>query len=159
MREETSAITPRFGSTAPVSSTVTSCENGYSLSLTTKGALITFSRWRSPQSPALPSLAFPTSDVDRGESVCCPGSAAKSGGDQESTQTRPCNKFCKKMIEFRRNICGPSHKQSPNIIRPLAFFNLYVSLECNRRRGSPMSVSSPLVSLVSPNRGRARDGL
>ena len=39
--------TPRFGSTAPVSSTMTSSENGYTLSLTTKGALIILSRWRS----------------------------------------------------------------------------------------------------------------
>ena len=42
MREETFAITPRFPSTAPVLSTMTSSENGYSLSLTTKGQ-------RSPQ--------------------------------------------------------------------------------------------------------------
>ena len=46
MREETLAMIPRFGSTAPISSTMTSLEKGYSLSLTTNGALIIFSRCR-----------------------------------------------------------------------------------------------------------------
>ena len=63
------------------------------------------------------------------------------------------------MTEFCRKICGPSHKTLPNITSPQAFFILYVLLERNRSRGSPMSLSSPLVSLVSPNRGKARDGL
>ena len=63
------------------------------------------------------------------------------------------------MTGFCRNICGPSHKKLPNITRPQLFFILYVLLERNRRRGSPMSLSSPLVSLVSPNRGLTRDGL
>ena len=56
MREETFAITPRFGYTAPVSS-MTSSEKGYSLSLTTKGALIIFSRWRSTSAE---HMAFPS---------------------------------------------------------------------------------------------------
>ena len=59
MRDETLAFTPRFGSTAPVSSTMTSSENGCSLSLTTKGALMIFSRWRSTSAGLItfPSLS------------------------------------------------------------------------------------------------------
>ena len=60
------------------------------------GALLLLDSWRSPHSPAFPSLASPTSDVGRAESVCCPGSAAKLRGDNESTQTRPCDKICNK---------------------------------------------------------------
>ena len=60
------------------------------------GAVLLLDSWRFPHSPALPSLASPTSDVDRAESVCCPGSAAKSRGDHESAQTRPCDKLCNK---------------------------------------------------------------
>ena len=63
------------------------------------------------------------------------------------------------MIGFCRNVCGPSHKELPNITGPQAFFILYVFLERKRCRGSPISLSLPLVSLVSPNRERARDGL
>ena len=43
---------------------------------------------------------------------------------------------------------GPTLLQKPN-----------QQLDGNRRRGSPKSLSSPLVSLVSPNRGTTRDGL
>ena len=52
--------------------------------------------WRSPHNPALPSLASPTSNADRAESVCCPESAASSRGDYESAPIRPCDKFCNK---------------------------------------------------------------
>ena len=38
----------------------------------------------------------PTANVDRAESVCCPGSAAKSRDDHESAQKRPCDNFCSK---------------------------------------------------------------
>ena len=64
-----------------------------------------------------------------------------------------------KVAGFCRNISGPSHKESPNITRLQAFFILCVFLERNRRRGSPISLSSALVLLVSPNRGRAWEGL
>ena len=57
------------------------------------GALLVVDSWHSPHNPALPSLVSPTSDVGRGDSVCCPGSAAKFRGDHESAQTRPCNNF------------------------------------------------------------------
>ena len=60
------------------------------------GALLLLGSWCSPHSPALPSLASPTSDVDRAESVCCLGSAAESCVGHESAQTRPCDKFCNK---------------------------------------------------------------
>ena len=60
------------------------------------GALLLLDSWNSPHSPALPGLASPTSNVDRAESVCCPGSAAKSRGDLEGAPTHPCDKFCNK---------------------------------------------------------------
>ena len=60
------------------------------------GALPLLDSWRFPHSQALPSLASPTANVDRAESVCCPGSAAKSRDDHESAQKRPCDKFCSK---------------------------------------------------------------
>ena len=63
------------------------------------------------------------------------------------------------MTGFGRNICGPSKKNRPTSLVPQALFILYDFLERNRRRGSPALLSSPLVSVVSPNRGRARDGL
>ena len=68
-------------------------------------------------------------------------------------------KTAKKLAGFNSNICGPSHKELPNITGPQAFFILRVFLERNRRLGSPMSLSSRLVSLVLPNRGKAREGL
>ena len=64
--------------------------------LSPASALLLLDSWRSPHSPALPSLASPTSDYDRAENVCCPGSAAKPRGDHESAQTRPCDKLCNK---------------------------------------------------------------
>ena len=60
-----------------------------------------------------------------------------------------------KMTGFCRNISGPSHKESPNITHPPSFLHLVRFLG----RGSPTSLSSPLVSVVSPNWGRAREGL
>ena len=54
---------------------------------------------------------------------------------------------------------GPVTKKCPTSVVPQALFILYVFLERTRRRGSPASLSSPLVSKVSPNRGRARDAL
>ena len=54
---------------------------------------------------------------------------------------------------------GPVTKNRPTSLVPQGFFMLYVFLERNLRRGSAASLSSPLVSVVSPNRGRARDGL
>ena len=85
------------------------------------GALLLLDSWCSPHSPALPNLASPTSTVDRAENVGCPGSAAKSLGDHESAPTRPCDKFCKKMTGFCRNICGSQsqrisqHHSSPKL--------------------------------------------
>ena len=104
MREETFAITPRFGSIAPVSSTLMYSENGYSLSFTTKGALMIFSRWRStsaglmmfPSYSSTSQLGISNRKRWSRESVCCPGSTAKSRGDHESAPTRPCGKFCNK---------------------------------------------------------------
>ena len=80
---------------------MTSSENGYSLSLTTKkpslsspfSALLLLDSWLSPHNPAVPSLVPTNSDVGRGENVCCPGSAAKFRGDHESAKTRPCDKL------------------------------------------------------------------
>ena len=93
-REETFSMTPRFGSTTTTTTTTTMpfSQVGYSLFLTTKGDFITFpdfallklDSWYSPHNPAILSLASPTSDVGRGEKVCCPGSTAKLSGDQES---------------------------------------------------------------------------
>ena len=60
------------------------------------GALPLLDSWRSPHSQALPSLLSPTSNVGRAESVCCPGSAAKSHGDHELALTRPYDKFCRR---------------------------------------------------------------
>ena len=60
------------------------------------GALLLLDSWRSPRSPERPSLASPTSNAGHAESVCCPGSAARSRGDHEAAQIRPCDKFCKK---------------------------------------------------------------
>ena len=167
MREETFAITPRFRSNEPVSSTMTSSENGYTLSPTTKGALIIFppgallllDSWHSRHNPALPSLASPTSGAGRTESVCCPRSAAKLRGDHESAQTRPCDKFCNKNDWVLSQHLWPQSvtKNHTTFLVPQAFFVLYVFLERNRHRGSPMLLSSPPVSLVSANRERARD--
>ena len=119
-------------------------------------ALLLLRSWCSPHSPALPSLASPTSNVDRAESVYCPGSAAKSRGDHESAPTRPCDKFCSKndsvmlQHQWAQSQRMAQHQSFPKL--------LYVFFERNRRRGSPISLSSPLVSVVSPNRGRAREG-
>ena len=123
------------------------------------GALLLLDSGRSPHSQALPNLASPTSDVGLTESVRCPGSAAKSRGDHFSAQSRPCGKFCKKRLGFVATSVGPLTKNCPTSLVPQAFFILYVFLERNRRWGSPISLPLPLVSLVSPNRGRARDGL
>ena len=60
------------------------------------GSLLLLGLWCSPHSPALPSLASPTSTAGREVSVCCPGIAAKSRGDHESAPTRPCYKLCSK---------------------------------------------------------------
>ena len=65
----------------------------------------------------------------------------------------------KKRLGFVATSVGPVTKNRPTSIAPQALFILYVFFEHNRRRGSPISLSSPLVSLVSPNRGRAPDGL
>ena len=54
---------------------------------------------------------------------------------------------------------GPVTKNRPTSPVPQARFILYVFFERNLRRGSPASLSSPLVSVVSPNRGITRDGL
>ena len=54
---------------------------------------------------------------------------------------------------------APVTKNCPTSLVPQALFILYVFLERNLRRGSPASLSSPLVSEVSTNRGKARDGL
>ena len=88
MREETLANIPRLVSTAPVSSTMTTSGKGYSLSLTTKGALIFLSRCCSTSTRlmAFPSLASPTSDVGRMENTCCHGGVAKIRGDHDSVQ-------------------------------------------------------------------------
>ena len=51
---------------------------------------------------------------------------------------------------------GPITKNRPTSLVPQALFILYVFLERNLRRDSPASLLSPLVSLVSPNRGRAQ---
>ena len=60
------------------------------------GALLLLDSWRFSFSPELPSLASPSPDAGHAESVCCPGSAAKSGDDHESAQTCPCDKLCNK---------------------------------------------------------------
>ena len=125
MREETFAITARFGSTAPVSSTRTSSENGYSLSLTTKGALtiipagalLLLDSWHSPRNPALRSPVSPISDAGCAESVCCPGSAAKFRDDHESAQTRPWDKFWNRM-GFVATSVGPVTKNCPITLAP-----------------------------------------
>ena len=60
---------------------------------------------------------------------------------------------------FCRNICVHSHKKLPNITGLPFFFILNVLLYRNRRRGLPLSQSSPLVTLVLPNRGTPRNDL
>ena len=64
-----------------------------------------------------------------------------------------------KMTGFCCNICGPRHKESHNTTTPQALFILYIFFERNLRGGSPISLSLPLVSVVTPNCGRVRDGL
>ena len=54
---------------------------------------------------------------------------------------------------------GPVTKNRPISLVLQALFILYVFSERDLRRGSPISLSSPLVSAVSPNRGRGRHGL
>ena len=83
-------ITPRFRSTAPVSSTMKP-----SLSSPVV-ALLRLDSWHSPHNQALSSLLSPTSDVGRRETVCCLESAAKVRGNLESAQTRPCDKYGKR---------------------------------------------------------------
>ena len=118
------------------------------------GTLPLLDSWHSPRNPALPSLASPISSVGRAESVCCPGSAANFRGDHESVQTCPCDNFYNSNDwVLPNNFCGPSHKELPNTASPQTFFILYVFSERNPRRGSPMLIWSPIVSLVSPNRG------
>ena len=55
------------------------------------------------------------------------------------------------MAGFCRNIRGPSHKKLPNITSYSAFFILYVVSDRNRRRGSPMLLSLPLLRLSIPD--------
>ena len=123
------------------------------------GVLLLLDSWPSPHNPALPSLASPISNVGRAESVCCPRRVAKFRDDHESAQTRPCDKFCGRHDWVFSQHLWASHKELPNTTNPHTFFILYVFLERNRRRGSPMSLSLPLVSLVLPNRGQEWDGL
>ena len=65
----------------------------------------------------------------------------------------------KKWLGFVATSVGPVTKNRPASLVPKTFFILYVFLERNLRGVSPASLSSALVSVVSPNRGRARDGL
>ena len=99
MREETLAMIPRLGSTAPVSSTLTSSGERYSRpkqpSLSSPAVTILLQdSWHPPQSPTLPSLASPTSNFGRVEKTCCPVRVAKFRGDHESEQRRPYDKYC-----------------------------------------------------------------
>ena len=121
------------------------------------GALLLLDSWRSPHSPALHSLASPTSDVDRSESVCCPGNAAKSRGDHESAQTLPCDKFCNKndlvlshyLWDQLQRIA--QHHSSP-ILSSFCMFSRKVTVAGAHLR------HSCVTSLVSPNQGRERVG-
>ena len=84
------------------------------------GALLLLDSWRSPQnSPALPSLASPTSDVGCSKSVCCSESAVKYRGDHESAQTRPCDKFYNKNDwVFVATSVSPVTKKRPTSLAP-----------------------------------------
>ena len=167
MGEEIFAIHPSFGSTAPVSSTMKSSQKRYSLSLTPKEPSLSCSAvtpvlhnsWHSSHNLTFLSLGSPTSNVGRGENVCCPGSVAKIRGGHESTQTHPYDKCSKKVTGFCPKICRPSHKKLPNLTGAQTFFILYVLLDHILRRGPLMLLSLLLVSMVLPNRGAARNGL
>ena len=116
--------------------------------------------WHFPHNPTLPSLASPTSDVGQGENVCSPEVSQNLVVTMSQHRDVFATNTAIEMAGFCRNICRPSQKKLPNIIAPpQVFFILYVLLDRNRRRGSPMLLSSLLVSLVSPNRETARDGL
>ena len=65
----------------------------------------------------------------------------------------------KKWLGFIATSAGPVTKNCPTSVASQVFFIFYVLSDRDRGRGSRMSLSSPLVSLVSPNRGIARDGL
>ena len=129
MGEETYAITPRFVSTAPVSSTMTSSENGYSLSLTTKRALIILSRWR-PTSAGLPLIVqhFSAWRLQLQTLVARKVFAALKVPQNlvvimsQHRHLLATNSPIK-MTGFCCNICGPSHKGSPNITRPPCFLH------------------------------------
>ena len=79
-----------------------SSDKGYSLSLTTKGTFMTFSRCRfksarliafpSYSRKAPPSLATPNSNVDCLANAYCPGIVAKSHGAHEWKQGCPYDK-------------------------------------------------------------------
>ena len=114
---------------------MTSLEKECSLSLKSKGAIIIVCRCHStsaglkhsPHNPTLRSLAAPTSEVGRAESVCCPGSAAKSRGGHESAQTCPCDKFCNKIDwALSQHLCAQSqrtaqHHSSPKLSSSCTF--------------------------------------
>ena len=65
----------------------------------------------------------------------------------------------KKWLGFVATSVGPVTKNRQTSLVPQALFILNVFLERNRRRGSPKLLSSALVSVVSPNWGRTREGL
>ena len=142
MREETLAIIPRLGATAPMSSTMTSSEKGYALSLTSKGALFILSlllqdSWHSPHSPTIPSLASPTSNVGCVEKLAALEVSQNfvvtmSQNDDVFTTNAATN-----MALFCRNICDPSHKKrtkitgTPRLLHFISSFELHLSPEYN----------------------------
>ena len=143
MTEEILTIIPRLGSTATVSLSMTFSEKVYSLSFTTKEALINLpavalllqDSWHSPQSPTLLSLASPTSNFGRVQIACCLGSVAKLLGDHESEQRRPYDKYGIKMTGLCRKICGPSQKKLPNITGPPRLLHVISALAPHSPQG------------------------
>ena len=101
MREETFAITPRFGSTEPVSSTMTSAENGGSLSQRSPHFFLPLSLyfcWTHGIPLILqhvPAWCLQPQTFVAGKILL--GSAAKIRGDHESAQTHPCQKFANRI--------------------------------------------------------------
>ena len=125
MPDETLAITPRFGSTAPVLSTMTSSANGYSLSLTTKGAIMMLSCWRSTSAGLMTYVPLIVKHFSawrfQPQTLIARKVFASLKVPRNLMLTMSKHRHVLattsaiKMTGFCRNIYGPSHKELSNI--------------------------------------------
>ena len=124
MGEETFAIIPRFGSSAPVSSIMTSSEKGYSLSFTTQGCPL----YLFPLSPhfcrthGIPFIIqhFPAWGLLLQTLVAWEMLASLEVSQNFEVTTSHhrdvlATNTAVEMARVSRNIFGPSHKKLPNI--------------------------------------------